>query len=166
MAKKTSKKRGPGRPTKFNPEIGGKLCQLIELGCIMGRAARQLHLDDDTIRNWLKAGEAPKGPAPLKEWAKRYRSAESNAQNRTVGEIVSMALMPIPMVEFTDRKGHRRETFDPAYVGLMKLKQNSLHWLAERRWPLELGTRAVAINEDAGKPAIIFMPLEDTDKKA
>src|SRR5690348_10572242 len=46
-------KRPAHRPTKFTPELGGKICELVACGWLMKDAARHFGIRPETVSRWV-----------------------------------------------------------------------------------------------------------------
>src|SRR6185312_10407776 len=46
-------KRAAHRPTKFTPELGEKICELIACGSLMKDAARHVGIPPETVCRWV-----------------------------------------------------------------------------------------------------------------
>jgi len=78
-----------GRPTKFTPEKGEAIAQLIEVGNFMAVAAQAHGVHKDTLYTWLKLGcEASRGP--FREFYLRVVEARARAEARMV-TIITLA---------------------------------------------------------------------------
>jgi terminase small subunit-like protein len=49
----TQPKRPAHRPTKFTPELGEKICELIACGSLMKDAARHVGIPAETVCRWV-----------------------------------------------------------------------------------------------------------------
>jgi hypothetical protein len=56
---KKPKKRGPGRPTKYSPELGRKLIDAIATGDSVPAACRRFRVGESTFHGWVAGGEFP-----------------------------------------------------------------------------------------------------------
>ena len=54
----TKLKRAAHRPTKFTPELGEKICELVACGCLMKDAARHYGIRPETVCRWALKHEA------------------------------------------------------------------------------------------------------------
>jgi transposase-like protein len=78
-----------GRPTKFTPDKGEAIAQLIEVGNFMAVAAQAHGIHPDTLYAWLKRGrEAKRGE--FREFYLRVVEARARAEARMV-TIITLA---------------------------------------------------------------------------
>ena len=54
----TKPKRAAHRPTKFTPDLGEKICELIACGWLMKDAARHFGIPPETVCRWVVKHEA------------------------------------------------------------------------------------------------------------
>ncbi len=58
-----SPRRRPGRPTKYNAEVGARIVAAVNLGAAWETAAAAAGIDRVTLRAWLREGARAKPPA-------------------------------------------------------------------------------------------------------
>ncbi len=79
-----------GRPTSLTPEVGAKICALLQRGNFRETACAAAGVDARTMRNWLKRGA--KGEEPFREFADALDLAEGEAEDALIVRINNGAL--------------------------------------------------------------------------
>jgi hypothetical protein len=102
-------RRGPGRPSKFDPQTAGQLIRKLKRGAHRKVAAKQLGIGESTLRDWMRSGkDDPEGI--FGDFRRSVLEAESAAENRLAQRAYLMSLQ------------------DPSYA----LKYLAIRW--RKRW--------------------------------
>ena len=75
-----------GRPDGLTPEVAARIVQGVRTGAHLGVAAEAAGISYDTLRRWLKRGEA-ESHGPYRELLEAVRRAEAEAELRHVALI-------------------------------------------------------------------------------
>ena len=112
-----------GRPTKFSPELGTRIIDLLRTGMYVETVSAAVGLHKDTLYRWLKRGARAKTGA-LREFSDAFQKAVIEQEQR--------ALIGIQL------HGKREWT--------------ALAWFLERRFPDRWGRRRVELTGPDGGP--------------
>lgn len=78
-----------GRPTKFTPALGERICKLVSAGVSIEAAATSQGVSERTVYNWLERGK--RGERAYAEFAIEARKAMGSVEARLSMNVVARA---------------------------------------------------------------------------
>lgn len=80
-----------GRPTKCTPAVQAKICELSRRGRHDVHIAALVGIGDQTLDDWVKAGEKPGAVEPFRGFARAYRAARAEGEVALQDKLETMA---------------------------------------------------------------------------
>lgn len=122
-------KRAAHRPTKFTPELGEKICELIACGWLMKDAARHFGIPPETVCRWV-----------VKQEAFRQAYTVARAQRTEIWAEECIEIADDASRDYTtDKHGHR--IFNSENVHRARLRIDVRKWQMARLDPRLWGDR-------------------------
>ena len=122
-------KRAAHRPTKFTPELGENICELIACGWLMKDAARHFGIPPETVCRWVVKHEA---------FREVYAVARGQHTEIWAEEIIEIA--DDASRDYTADK-HGKRIFNSESVHRAKLRIEGRKWIMARLDPRLWGNR-------------------------
>ena len=126
---RATSKRAAHRPTKFTPELGEKICELVACGWLMKDAARRFGIAAETVCRWVVKHEDFRAAYAV------ARAQRTEIWAEEIIEIADDATGDYP----TDKDGHR--IFDSENVHRARLRIDARKWQMVRLDPRLWGDR-------------------------
>jgi terminase small subunit-like protein len=125
----TKPKRAAHRPSKFTPELGEKICELVSCGWLMKDAARHFGIPPETVCRWVVKHEA---------FRAAYEVARAQRTEIWAEEIIEIA-DDATRDYTTDQQGNR--VFNHESVHRARLRIEARKWQMARLDPRLWGDR-------------------------
>lgn len=139
--------RGPGRPTKFTPQLGALLIAEIRGGAFLDPLARRHGVSPYTVRDWVRRGFEEGAPEDLAAFSDAYTRADAeweNDQRKLLDRAARTVVLRVTKeVETTDSQGNvslSTETQRKQERGDARVVQ----WLLHKKYPKRYGDEKTA----------------------